>query len=63
MLTIFSINMSVVSSSVFIVNCEHISNFVLIVEFEQAKFCLVQIEKTNTFEDKIGHIIRYVAVF
>ena len=37
-------------SSVFIVNCEHISS-------------LVRIEKTNTFEDKIGYIMRYVAVF
>ena len=50
-------------SSVFIVNCENISNFFLIVDFEQAKVCLVQIEKTNTFEDKIGHIMLYVVVF
>ena len=42
---------------------EHISNFALIVDFEQAKVCLVQIEKTNSFEDKIEHIIRYVVVF
>ena len=33
--------------------CEHISNFVLIVDFEQAKRCLVQIEKTNTFINKL----------
>ena len=46
--------------SVFIVNCEHISNFVLIVDFEQANVCLVHIEKANIFEDKIGHIMRYV---
>ena len=50
-------------SGVFIVNCEHISHFVLIVDFEQAKVRLVHIEKSNTFEGKIGHIIRYVAVF
>ena len=36
--------------SVFIVNCEHISGFVLIVEFEQANVYWVYIEKTNTFE-------------
>ena len=41
-------------SSVFIVNCEHISEFVLIVDFEQEKVRWVHIEKTNTFEDKIG---------
>ena len=45
------------------VNCEHISNFVLIVDFEQANVCLTHIEKSNTFEDKIGHIMRYVVVF
>ena len=50
-------------SSVFIVNCEHISSFVLIVEFEQANVCWVHIENKNTFEDKIGYIMRYVAVF
>ena len=50
-------------SSVFIVNCELISNFVLIVDFEQANVCLVHIEKANTLEDKIGRIMRYVAVF
>ena len=50
-------------SSVFTVNCEHISSFVLTVEFEQANVCWVHIEKTNTFEDKIGYIMRYVAVF
>ena len=47
-------------SSVFIVNCEHISNFVLIVDFEQANVCLVHIQKANTVEDKIA---RYVVVF
>ena len=50
-------------SSVFTVNCEHISSFVLTVEFEQANVCWVHIEKKNIFEDKIGYIMRYVAVF
>ena len=44
-------------SSIFIVNREHISSFVLIIEFEQANVCWVHIEKTNTFEDKIGYIM------
>ena len=61
MLTIFNINdVSGVILSIFIVNCKHISNFVLIVDFEQANVCLVHIEKANIFEDKIGHIMRYV---
>ena len=46
--------------SVFIVKCKHISNFVLIAEFEQASVCLVHIKNTYTFGDKIGHIMRYV---
>ena len=50
-------------SSAFIVNCEHISSFVVIFEFEQTNICWVHIEKTNTFEDKNGCIMRYVAVF
>ena len=50
-------------SSVFIANCEHVSNFVLIADLEQANVCLVHIEISNTFEDKIGHIMRYVVVF
>ena len=54
MLTIFNIN------DANIVNCKHISNFVLIVDFAQANVCLVLIEKTNIFEDKIGYIMRYV---
>ena len=51
-------------SIAYIVNCEHISNFLLIIDFEQAKICLVNIEKINTFEDKIWryHIMRYVVV-
>ena len=48
------------SSSVFIVNCEHISNFVLIVHFKQANVCWVHIEKISTFKDKSGYIIRFV---
>ena len=48
--------------NVFIVNCEHISNFVLTVDFERANVCWVHIEKANTFEDKIGYTIRYVVV-
>ena len=50
-------------SNVFIVNCEYISSFALIVEFKQANVCWFHIEKTNTSEDKIGYIMRYVAVF
>ena len=41
---------------------EHISNFLLIIDFEQAKVCWVHIEKINTFEDKIRYIMRYVVV-
>ena len=40
-----------------------VSLFFLIVKFEQANVCWVRIEKTNTFEDKIRCIMRYVAVF
>ena len=50
-------------SSVFIVNREHISSFVLIVEFEQESVCWIHIEMKNAFGDKIGYITRYVAVF
>ena len=49
-------------SSVYIFNCEHIPNFLLIVDFEQTKVCWVHIEKINTFEDKIRYIMCYVAV-
>ena len=49
-------------SSVYIVNCEHISNFLIIIGFEQVKICWGNIEKINTFEDKIRYIMRYVAV-
>ena len=41
-------------SDIFIVNCEHILSFILIAEFEKANVCWLHIEKTNTFEDKIG---------
>ena len=50
-------------SSVFIVNCVHISSFVLIVDFEQANVCWGHIEKTKNSEDKMGYIMRYVAAF
>ena len=50
-------------SSLLIVNCEYISDFVLIVDFEQANVCWDHIEKTNTFEEKIEYIMRYFAVF
>ena len=43
---------------VFIVNCEHISNFVLIVDFEQANVCWVYNAMINTFEDKVEYIMR-----
>ena len=45
--------MSIASFSLFIVKCEHISKFVLIVDFEHLNVCWIHIEKTNTFEDKI----------
>ena len=50
-------------SSVFIVSCEHISNFVLIIDLEQANVCCVNIEMINAFEDKIRYIMRSVVVF
>ena len=45
-------------SSVYVVKCKHISNFLLIIDFEQAKVCWIYIEKINTFEDKIRYIMR-----
>ena len=48
---------------VFIVNCGHVSNVVLIFEFGQTNVYWVHIEKTSTFEDEIGYIMRYVVVF
>ena len=50
-------------SSFFIVTCEHVSNFVLIVDFEQATVCWVSIKKMNTFENKIGYMKCYVVAF
>ena len=50
-------------SGVVIINFEHISFFALIPDFERANVCWVYIEKTNTFEDKIGYIMRYFVVF
>ena len=47
-------------SRVFIVNCKHISNFVLIIAFEQANVYLVH--KAITFEDKIEYIMHYVYI-
>ena len=45
MLTIFDISDV---SGVFIINCEHISNFVLTVDFEQANVSMVHIETQPT---------------
>ena len=45
-------------SSFFVVNCEHISNFVLIVDFE--KFAWFILKRQTLL---IGHIMRYVVVF
>ena len=45
-------------SSVFIINCGHILKLVLIVDFKQANVYWIFIEKANTFEDKIGYIMR-----
>ena len=57
MLTIFNINdvSGVVLVSSLLTVTIFCSNFVQIVDFEQEKVCLVHIEKTNPFEDKIGH--------
>ena len=44
-------------SSMFIVNCDHILNFVLNIDFEQANVCLVHVENTSHPEEKIRHII------
>ena len=41
-------------SSVVIVNCDHISNFVLNIDFEQANVCYVHMEKINTFDSLIS---------
>ena len=52
--------MSMASFQCYTVNCEHISNFLLITGFEQANLCWVSIEKTSTFGDKIWYIMHYV---
>ena len=42
---------------------QYISNFLLIIDFEQTNVCSVNIENINTFEDKIRYIMRSIAVF
>ena len=37
--------------------------YCLIVNLERANICWIHAEETNTFEDKIGHIMCYVLVF
>ena len=45
-------------ASVFIFNCEHISNLVLIVDIEQANVCWVHIGKTNFWrQDQVYHAL------
>ena len=45
-------------NDVFIVKCEYISNFVLVVaDFEQVNICWVHIENTNTLEDLVYHAL------
>ena len=58
MITIFNVND--VNDVVLVSLLLTVNIFFLIVDFEQANFCFVHIGKTNIFEDKIGHIIRYV---
>ena len=50
-------------SRIFIDTSEHISLFGLIAGFERANVCWDHIEKANTFDDKIGHFMRYFVVF
>ena len=50
-------------SGVFIVNCEHISAFALIIDSEQENLCWVFLKNTKTFEDKIGYIMHYIVAF
>ena len=47
----------ILASLLLTVNEFHTFHTVLIVDFEQAKVCWVYIEKTNTFEDKIGYVV------
>ena len=60
MLTIFKINDVNGVVLVSLLLTVNISNLVLIVDFEQANVFLVHIEEVNIFEDRIGHIMRYV---
>ena len=50
-------------SGVFIVNCEHISAFALIIDSEQENLCWVFLKNTKTFEGKIGYIMHYIVAF
>ena len=49
-------------SSVCIVNCEHISNYLLFIDFKQANVSLGNFERINTFENKVWYIMRYIVV-
>ena len=51
------------SGGVFFVNCEHISQFVLIVDFEQASVYWVHIVKATIFEGKIRYIMLCCNIF
>ena len=44
------------------VSCEHISDFVLITDFEQANVCWVHIEKIDFCREDC-YIMRYVVAF
>ena len=48
--------------SVYIVDCEHIEIFLLIIDFEQTNRCWVKNKKISPFEDKLWYIKRYVIV-
>ena len=50
-------------SGVFIVNCEHISAFALIIDSEQENLCWVFLKNTKAFEGKIGYIMHYIVAF
>ena len=50
-------------SGVFIVNCEHISHFVLIVDFEQANVCWVHIEKHFIRKNRVYPITKMGLTF
>ena len=49
-------------SGIFIVNCEHISAFALIIDSEQENLCWVFLKNTKTFEDKIVYYALYCSV-